>query len=185
MELTLFILSLILVYLLIKTNGYYQEIDYVSVGDSEFLVRDLPDKQQAAELLKEIDFKILKLIQHMCINKHPLGLHLKNKYKSDSLSEGTLDHKYTTYTVNKGEKIVFCLRNRGSEKLHKLNMMMFVAIHELAHIACKSEGHTPEFKTIFTQLLMIATKIGIYTNERFSSGPQTYCGTLIDNDGGL
>jgi hypothetical protein len=64
-------------------------------------------------------------------------------------------------------------------------MMMFVAIHELAHIACKSEGHTSEFKTIFTQLLIIATKIGIYTNERFSSGPQTYCGTLIDNDGGL
>jgi hypothetical protein len=185
MEITLLIISIILAYILIKANGYYQEIDYVSIGDSNFLVRDLPDKQQAAELLKEIDIRISKLIEYMCVNRHDLGMYLKKKYKSNSQSEGTLDHKYTTYTVNKGEQIVFCLRDRGSEKLHNLNMVMFVALHELAHIGCKSEGHTDEFREKFRELLRIATKIGIYTNERFSSNPQTYCGTIINNDGGL
>jgi hypothetical protein len=183
MELSLIIISIILACLLIKANGYYQEIDYVSIGDSNFLVRDLPDKQQAAELLKEIDIRIVKLIEYMCVNRHDLGIYLKKRYKSNSISEGTLDHKYTTYTVNKGEQIVFCLRDRGSEKLHKLNMMMFVALHELAHIASKSEGHTDEFRENFRELLIIAKKTGIYTNERFSTNPQTYCGTIINNDG--
>jgi hypothetical protein len=145
----------------------------------------LPDKQEAAELLKEIDIRIVKLIDYMCANKHDMGIYLKKKYNSNSLSEGTLDHKYTTYTVNKGEQIVFCLRDRGSEKLHKLNMIMFVALHELSHISSKSEGHTDEFRKNFIELLKIATKIGIYSNERFSSNPQTYCGTIINNDGGM
>jgi hypothetical protein len=185
MELTVVILTLILVYILFKTNSYYKEIDYISVGDSSFVVRDLPDKQQAAELLKEIDIRIVKLIDYMCSSGNELGYRLKRNYKSNSLSEGSLDHKYTTYTVNKGEQIVFCLRDRGSEKLHKLNMMMFVALHELSHIGSISEGHTQEFKTKFTELLGLASKIGIYTNEKFTSNPQTYCGTVINNDGGL
>lgn len=57
------------------------------------------------------------------------------------------------------------------------NSMIYTAIHELAHhVHCsrsigyaQSIAHTIEFKTIFHNLLDLAEKKGIYTNELFSN----------------
>ena len=78
---------------------------------------------------------------------------LVSNFNPDAFSETTPDAKYTSYSVNKGEKIVFCLRDKkDGETLVKENIMTFVAIHELGHLMTKSIGHEPEFWNSFKLL---------------------------------
>ena len=61
------------------------------------------------------------------------------------------------------------------------NIMMFVALHELAHIMTKSVGHTDEFWDNFRYLLKKAIKLGVYKDVNFEKNPVDYCGTKITN----
>ena len=105
---------------------------------------------------------------------------MKRKYNQENLSESEPNTKYTSYSVNKGEKIVFCLRSKDDkQELSDLNLMMFVAIHELAHVMTKSVGHTEEFWDNFKYLLKKAMKLNIYKRHDFKNKPRSYCGTTI------
>ncbi len=68
-----------------------------------------------------------------------------------------------SYTVNK-KHMHLCLLNEEGNYFNK-NMLMYVALHELAHVKCKSIGHTPEFHQIFDELLEKASRIGVYNPE--------------------
>ena len=98
--------------------------------------------------------------------------------------ESTPDAEYTSYSVNKGEQIYFCLRAKSedetkNERLAKHNIMMFVALHEMSHLMTKSVGHEQEFWDNFKILLKIGIKIGIYQHVDFNRQPVDYCGTKI------
>ena len=69
---------------------------------------------------------------------------LKDK-KEINIMETPADEKNTSYTINKGEKIVICLRSKFLNEIHDINTIMYVVIHELAHVACPEFGHTPLF----------------------------------------
>lgn len=77
-----------------------------------------------------------------------------------------------SYTINK-QKVYLCLRD-DKEKYYPMNMLMYVAIHELAHVLCDEIGHTPKFHSIFSDLLLRATEIGIYDPD--IPVIQNYCG---------
>ena len=63
-----------------------------------------------------------------------------------------------------------------------LNTLTFVALHELAHIATKSVGHTPEYWKNFKFLLTQAEKINVYKPVDYKNNPQEYCSmTITDN----
>ena len=68
-----------------------------------------------------------------------------------------------SYTVNK-KHMHLCLHNEKGDYFNK-NMLIYVALHELAHVKCKSIGHTEEFHAIFDKLLDKATKLGVYNPE--------------------
>lgn len=65
----------------------------------------------------------------------------------ERILESTPDAEHTSYSVNKGEKVHLCLRQRqgGDETLVNENVMIFVALHEMAHMITDSIGHEPEF----------------------------------------
>ena len=77
-----------------------------------------------------------------------------------------------SYTINK-KKIYLCLRDEKNEYYNE-NMLLYVAIHELAHVLCDEIGHTEKFHRIFKQLLYKAQKMNIYD----PSQPivRNYCG---------
>lgn len=85
---------------------------------------------------------------------------LINRFNPDNISESTPSDKYTSYSVNKGEKIIFCIRDKspgpGQFKIINVNTLMFVAIHELAHVMTKSIGHEPDFWNNMRYLLSVA-----------------------------
>ena len=63
------------------------------------------------------------------------------------------DSNLTSFSVNKGEELSFCLKSKKTDTLHDLNLLMYVAIHEMAHIACPEIGHGTLFKKIFRRIL--------------------------------
>ena len=102
---------------------------------------------------------------------------LKENFKPDNIREGIDDPKYTSYSINKGEQIVLCLRTNN--KLMDINTMMFVVLHELAHICTISIGHTKEFWTNFKWILEESINIGIYKKQDFKLNNVEYCGMTI------
>ena len=110
-------------------------------------------------------------------------IEFNRKINPDNITETDKGSKYTSYSINKGEKMVFCLRSRDEKNnLEDLNTMMFVAIHELAHTMTKSIGHTPEFWDNFRTLLKNARKLGIYKRVNYNETPKSYCGIKITDD---
>lgn len=143
-----------------------------------------PDSQSAAQILSQLDSTILKFIKYLQ-NKYPnhKGVMRLNKYKSENIIEGHPINKEgsTSYSVNKGEKVVFCLRSKRNKQLHHLNLLIFVAVHELAHIMSVSYGHNLEFMNNFKFLLKEAVKTGVWKKINFSLNPQEYCGIHVTN----
>jgi hypothetical protein len=90
-----------------------------------------------------------------------------------------------TYTLNKGEKIVMCIQNfkHKNKILHDdLNLLMFVGIHELAHIMSESTDHTQEFWSNFKFLLHQATRWSFYIPIDYAYQPTTYCNMVIHDN---
>lgn len=147
-----------------------------------YLVRNLSDKEDAATLLARLRERLVRLISKM--RKHyphdKRVSRLQSRFNIDDMSEVPADSKYTSYSVNKGEKIVYCLRSRDAkEHLVSLNTILFVALHELSHVMTISVGHTTEFWDNFRFLLANAIHWNVYTPVNFRETPQAYCGTHI------
>jgi predicted metal-dependent hydrolase len=160
------------------------DVTYVksSVDMNKYLVRNEPDKIKAANLLAKIRVNIVKLINYLT-KKYPenkVVRRIKSKFDPNNFTETANNSKYTSYSVNKGEKIVLCLRSRDSHnKLIDINTIMFVTLHEIAHIGTLSIGHTTEFWDNFRFLLKESIAINIYKWQDFNTYPQKYCGIKI------
>jgi|LakMenEpi03Aug12_release.lakeMendotaPanAssembly.Ray.scaffolds.fasta_scaffold444073_2 predicted metal-dependent hydrolase len=153
-----------------------------TIDNNVYLVRNVEDKQNAANLMASIRQKLDRLVDYLC-KKYPddeRGFRLKKKFNPNNIEESESGSKFTSYSVNKGEKIVFCLRSKDKfANLEDENVIMFVAIHELAHIMTISIGHTEEFWNNFRFMLKEAIKMGIYIRHNFKKKPEKYCGTMI------
>ena len=187
-DFTSFFICIILITILyIHLENKFTDVEYVKskVDGNKYLVRNLRDKQEAADLLAKIRANLVKVSQELKkSNKDNVDVNrMINNFNPDNLSESTHENKYTSYSVNKGEKIVFCMRSRDEkQKLVDLNIMMFVALHELAHTMTKSVGHTQEFWNNFRVLLRNARKLGVYKRVNYNDKPVEYCGTKITDD---
>ncbi len=153
-----------------------------TVDGNTYLVQALPDRQEAANLLAQIRAKLETLVRHLekISPQDERTQRLVLNFKGEKIQEGVESSKHTSYSINKGEKIVFCIRAKDDKKqLVDLNTMVFVALHELAHLATESVGHTEEFWTNFRWILEEAVNVGVYTEQDFKSKPQPYCGITI------
>jgi hypothetical protein len=171
----------------IKNRTSEVETVISSYDNREYLVRSLPNKDKAAALLGKMNKRLQILVDHIQsadskASEEDVNRLVKN-FNPDSISEGTEKSNYTSYSVNKGEKIVFCLRSKeNNEKLIDINTLMYVAIHELAHLMTKEIGHPPEFWRNFKILLREGINIGIYKNIDYSKEPVKYCGMKIKSN---
>lgn len=186
---TVFFTALILAgCLYVYREGRNNDLTWVrSKLDGEmYLVRNLPDKQEASDMLAHLKQKLIVMKNHL-IEKYPGERpiqQLQSNFNPNSISETSSDEKHTSYTVNKGEKVLLCLRTKDkSHKIEQENTLVFVALHEMAHIMTKSIGHDKDdFWQNFKFLLQNAKDIGIYENIDYREQPEQYCGmTITDN----
>lgn len=156
-----------------------------SVTDGkEYMVQNLPDKQEASELMAQIhtDLKrLMTMYEQPEFSQDSAVQRLLERFKVDNVVENSVDSKYTSYSENKGEKIVLCLRDKTKEPypLVDKNTLLFVTLHEMAHLMTASTGHTSEFWSNFRRLLTDAQKIGIYSAVNYARTPVEYCGMMI------
>jgi predicted metal-dependent hydrolase len=165
----------------------YNDIIYVKsdIDNQIYLVRNLPDKQQSANLLANIKRNINELSKYLYNNRDEFDEYklyieqLDKNIKNMILMESSENSIYTSYSINKGEEIVFCLRTRTNNKIHDFNLIMYVVLHEMAHVACPEYGHGELFKKIFAFLTIHAINIKLYKKIDFSNDPQEYCGMMV------
>lgn len=175
-----FIFVTFLIFLMLYSdNAIYIKSD---VTNKYYYVDNKKDKKQAANVLGKIDSNIQQICNYLRNNRNEypqyekyIDLLLKN-IKHTIIFENAPTNKYTSYTINKGYKIGLCIRYKDTKELHDINILMYVAVHELAHIACPEVGHTKLFMEIFTFLLSIAVIVNVYTYDKT---PQQYCGIPI------
>lgn len=100
------------------------------------------------ECMLQSDPKLYEL-KKICVDIHPVVKDLK-LYKGQK-----------SYTINK-EKIYICLLDENGQ-YYPINMLIYVFLHELAHLLNKEDtGHTEKFHEIFQQLINKAHKLGVY-----------------------
>lgn len=167
----------------------YGKVTYVEsyYDGNQYLVQNSQHKEESAILLSKL-IERMKFIRDYLkenINKYPEQekyINMLNDNFNDfrtQIYEGDGENNLTSYSVNKGEEIVFCLHSKKTNKLHDINLLMYVALHEMSHIACPEVGHTQLFKNIFNFLTNIAMELKIYKKINFSLYPQEYCGMLL------
>ena len=136
MKKSLFIIFLISVLIIFKYL-FYNQVCYVKTFDNQkFLVRNLSDKQQAADMLFTIRKQLLLLtntiVSEMENNKdhkyadkyYGYCKTVQNRLPHSVIKESSHKSHYTSYTTNKGEEIVFCLRSKYDKK-YKLLVPQF------------------------------------------------------------
>ena len=151
-----------------------------SVDDRKYLVRKLKDSKDAANKLAELNGHIFKIIDHCQTTKKENIKLLKENYNPDTLSETIPGSKYTSYSVNKGEAIAICIRNKDNTFMN-INTILFVTIHELAHVMTLSTGHTKEFWNNMKYLLEEAEKLNLYKPVNYNKYNESYCGMTINS----
>jgi hypothetical protein len=168
------------------TKKWLYDMSYIksSIDGESYLVRNLPDKQQAADRLAQVRERVLRLIKHFSqtVKENVIASDIVKNFKAEAhrFSESSPDSAHTSYTLNKGEKMFVCLRQKNAtNELVDLNVLTFVTLHELGHIGTREIGHTPLFWNNFAWILKQAEEIGIYEFQDFAEQPAEYCGISI------
>ena len=180
------IVLVVCLYIYIDNYGAFDLKCIVSTVDgNEYCVRERSRIQEAADLLARVTDKCKRLVDYVH-EKFPDKENvqrLHSGFNPKKVMETLPTSKFTAYSENKGEKIAFCLdEEKGGSKMIDEHTLMFVAIHELSHVATKSIGHKSEFWENFKFLLAEAKAADIHTPRDYKKEPQKYCGmTIKDN----
>jgi hypothetical protein len=192
LKLNMFGFIIILFIILIGLKIYYESDVFnlrciVSTADGKkYCVRERNNIEKASNLLAQTTDKLSYLVENLNSrfkNRENVQRLVEN-FNPTTIKETLPTSEYTAYSENKGEKLAFCLNknNKDNNNLIDQNTLMFVAIHEIAHIMTLSVGHTEEFWQNFKFLLENAVQLGIYEPIDYKKNPKNYCGmTISDN----
>jgi len=187
------IIILIFVIIFNCYNNYLQNADLLiieGIDGNNYYVRDDNDKDKAAETLYKLRQNLKNLINFIeensenckeySIYKENINL-IKKKIDTVIIKETPETSSYTSYSVNKGEELYLCIRSKNTNEIHDINDLLYVAIHEIAHIGCPEIGHTDLFFKINLYLLNKAVEFNLYKKENYNTNPKEYCGIDLNN----
>lgn len=184
------IFCIILFIILYFSITYYNNRNhtYVKADDgNEYRVQITEDNKESANLLSVATTKVKTLLDHLKKSESQdiRTKTLLSRFNPNNITENDpqeMKSGVTSYTVNKGEKIVVCLRQRNNDFV-EINTLMYVIIHELAHICdLTSQQHDEKFWNNFEWLLEHAVNIGIYNYVDYSKDQEPYCGMNITSN---
>lgn len=184
------IFCIILFIVLYFSITYYNNRNhtYVKADDgNQYRVQITEDNKESANLLSDAITRVKTLLDHLKKSESQdiRTKTLISRFNPDNITENDpqeMESGVTSYTVNKGEKIVVCLRQRNNNFV-EINTLMYVIIHELAHICdLTSEQHDEKFWNNFEWLLEHAVNIGIYNYVDYSKDQEPYCGMNITSN---
>lgn len=109
---------------------------------------------------------------------------LFDNYNPDNIIENApATDKFTSYVEDKGVVYALCLREKvsGKNEFHDYNILEFVAMHEMAHMASVTAQHDDiEFWSNFKILVANAVEAGMHKPIDYSKDPVNYCRLIVD-----
>lgn len=149
-----------------KTNG------------KAYYVKNRKDATEAADHLAQLDTLIATFLD--AAKKHepndPRFERIRERW-SGTLSETPPHADNVAYSLGKNS-IYICVREKDG-KLTDINTSMFVLLHELAHVATVSVGHTKEFWKNMKYLLEVAEATGVYKYVDHDETTESLCGRVL------
>ena len=160
--------------------GYCQQVSEMD-GKPHRVQCDYEDKETASNLLSVLNSTAEKLIQHLSSkykdkknDRGDMTRNLIRRYRgADRLVETNPNNRLmdTAFTLDKGYLVSMCLRtskDKNLSKFHEQNLLKFVFIHELTHIAANVQNHPPRFWEAFRWILTEASDIGLYVPKDYA-----------------
>lgn len=207
------VLMLILVVALLLTQGSHSKMGGQDGIVYRVSTRLTPAQQrESARMLAALNSRIMRLINHLHEkyqlsddHREPLEMsasprgpdaermrplreqvrRLLQLYQPDRLEESLPSPRSaaTSFTVGKGERMAICMRDKRTHLMYDIDTLMFVTVHELAHVACPESGladpHTERFWEIFRFLLLECEEIQLFNIRDYTRNPVDYAGIRI------
>ena len=166
------------------------------VDGQNYWVRDLADKDIAIKTLVSLRIKLSNLLDYIQNKMNSIKINdptssyllfepnvkiMKERIAYVKIKETPSESKFTSYSINKGEELVFCIRSKADDTLHSINKIFYVATHELAHIGCPEVGHTDLFYKLNLFLLKEAIEFKLYNYTNYDQTPEEYCGISLNH----
>ena len=149
-------------------------------------MQNLPNKERAVELMAKVRKNLVKLHEYYRdtpgVAQDPNAAMFVSRFSPDVFVENDMKSSDTSYSENKGQKVVVCLRDKTKSPQYPIideNTVMFVMLHEMGHLMTRTVGHTQEFWNNFKRILHDAVKLGIYQPVNYTQKPTPYCGMTI------
>lgn len=145
------------------------------------------DKQKTVKLLSNFRIKLIDFCNFL-FNKYKNKSNIErikrffNRLYPDNIIEAPLDEYNTSYCINKGQEIAICLRDKyNSSIFFEENTIIYVLLHELAHVMSVNIGHGDEFTANFIFLLKNAIEFKLWRFVDYSKKENhaDYCGITI------
>ena len=155
----------------------------------KLMVYNDKNKKKSASLLSEIIIRMFKLRNNLIKDKEKypefkeyIILLEKNFNESRTqIYENDPSSELTSFSVNKGEEVALCLKSKKDGHLHEINLLMYVAIHEMGHMGCPEIGHGELFQKVFKFLTLRAMEMKLYDKEDYNQNPVEYCGMILSS----
>lgn len=191
MELLLYIVLAVVFFCIVKIlldRTYLENLEMrlsTLTGKMYGVQEMLPNSDDSVEMIAKLDIFINQFTRYLD-SKYPNDKKVKrlvNRIADTKFEESEYEKDVSSYTVNKGEMIKFCVRHKNDDKdHHDFDTLLFVVIHELAHVVSITKGHNQEFLENFKWLLKEASQSGLYHPQDYSKRPITYCGVRVTNN---
>jgi predicted metal-dependent hydrolase len=187
------IVFLIILYIFKKKNIFANDnliLEKATFDGQYYQVLKKNNSSITANIIAKIKYNINTITEFLKnnIEKYPKKeyaiINLYNRTKNIDIIErpDDSDEYITSYTLNKGEQMVLCLRSKLLKDIHDFNIILYVVLHELAHIASNNIGHDDEFKSNFIFILKIAIELKLYKQVDYEKYPVKYCGMVVSEN---
>jgi hypothetical protein len=183
--LVIIIFFALVILIIIERNELFIEYRNSKLNNKKYGIQEEFNKSdEAVELLAKLHNHMNDFVSDLDKNypNDERVIRLVKGFRRANIEEAPNDDG-SSYTINKGDLVALCLRHKKDDhKFHDYNTLLFVIIHEMAHIASISEGHNSEFITNFKWLLTEAKTFGHYEPINYQKSPITYCGVKVTNN---
>lgn len=198
----LIIISVVLVCWLFYYYIYDGTINVRSNLDGQYYkVQNKPDSQLRADILANLRMKLGTLVDSLKKSTYytnssgefyiPVRRLVSNWEAGVSIKEVGNWESDAAYVINK-KHMSFCLQKSRTLNLPEMNLITYVAIHELSHVMSIDTDHGGEFIKNFDFLLNFAKGIKYYDpllkgeyplfiNLKELDTSNSYCGVSIEN----
>jgi hypothetical protein len=187
------VLTIAALLLIMKFNREYMNTKYVCNqldGRCYGIIADHQDHEQASMLLAQLNKFGIRFMRHLrekyilSNNKSyrkEIFQRLLHNYNPEAIIENMpTSIENTSYVEDKGRVFALCLRKKPNNQFHDIDLIKFVFLHEMSHLASKGYGHGKEFWINFKIMLDEAYQAGLYYPKNYMKYPENYCGLHID-----